>query len=207
MLSALTTYITAFDNYTKSRTESHTITQELIKNTRILDPIITDTRNYFTSMKESSDQNVTTWLISIELITILAIVLISIWVILSITRPLASLTAYSHTVAGGDLDVVPHGRFQAEFHVLCTDISNMVKELKQRLTEVEVKQVEAHEQAQNAHQSMLEAHKQHAHAVVLRDKMKDSATRAESFHTPGHTKRRRTLSHDRTGKTGGHASD
>ena len=181
MLSALTTYITAFDNYTKARAESQTITQQLIENTRILDPIITDTRNYFTAMKELSDQNVTTWLISIESITILAIVLISIWVILSITRPLASLTAYSNTVASGDLDAAPHGRFQAEFRVLCTDISNMVQELKQRLIEVEAKQVEAREQAQNAHQSMLEARKQQAHAVVLREKMKDSATRAESF--------------------------
>jgi len=181
MLDSLATYTAAFNNYTQARNESQAITQDSIANARALDPIIVDTRDRFTAKKALSDQQVTQWLMAIEAFTVLAIILISIWVILSITRPLASLTAYSNDVAGGNLDAVPRGRFQAEFKILYADISGMVRELKHRLTEVEAKQVEASEQAHNAHQSMLEAHKQEKQAIALRDRMKDSATRAESF--------------------------
>ena len=181
MLNSLTAYISAFNEYTQAREKSETVTQDLIKTARALDPIVMDARSHFASERTLSDQYITQWLMIIEGSTVLAIIFISIWVMLSITRPLASLTAYSDEVAKGNLDAVPKGRFQAEFKVLCSDISDMVKELKTRLSEVESRQMEASEQAEKAHQSMLEARKQHEQAVALRDVMKASATRAENF--------------------------
>ncbi|MBG0790688.1 MAG: methyl-accepting chemotaxis protein [Desulfovibrionaceae bacterium] len=181
MLDALAAYAAAFDDYARAWDESQALTADIITTTRALDPIIVDNRNRFAEEKALSDRQVTMWVTAIGALTVASIILISIWVILSITRPLAQLTAYSHDVAGGNLDAVPQGRFQAEFKVLCNDISDMVQELKKRLTEVEARQVEARQQAENAHESMLEAQRQQEQALALRDKMKDSATRAESF--------------------------
>jgi len=181
MRGSLEGYTTAFDNYAQARVDSESITQELVRDARVLEPVVAKVREYFALEQVRTAELTAKGLLAIEIATVLAIILLSVWVILSITRPLASLTAYSHEVAGGNLEAAPQGRFQAEFDVLRIDISNMVSELKCRLSEVEAKQSEAHEQAESAHEAMHEAKRQHEHAVRLGDRIKKSAARAETF--------------------------
>ncbi|MBI9079676.1 MAG: methyl-accepting chemotaxis protein [Pseudodesulfovibrio sp.] len=181
MRASLDGYTTAFNDYAQARAESEAVTQELIRDARALEPVVESVRDYFALEQKRTAALVFKGLVAIEICTALAIILLSIWVILSITRPLASLTAYSEEVVGGNLDAVPLGSFQAEFDVLRNDISNMVTELKSRLSEVEVKGIEAREQADSAHEAMLEAKKQHEHAERLGNRIKASAARAETF--------------------------
>ena len=181
MRATLDDYTSAFNNYTRSRMDCGVITNDLIKDARALEPVVLDIREHFALEKANTSQQIAVGVMAIEGFTVLAIILISVWVILSITRPLASLAAYSHDVASGNLDASPQGEFQAEFDLLRADISNMVEELRQRLVEVQAKQVEAREQANSAHEAMLEANRQQDHALRLRDRIRDSAAQAEGF--------------------------
>ena len=181
MDASLKGYSKAFEGYVSLVAESEAAKAALIDKGRALEPVVADIRNGFIAQQEALDRRTSIQMLGIEVGTVLVIAFISVWVILSVTRPLHSLADYAHEVADGNLDAEPKGEFRAEFGRVRSDIACMVDELKRQLDEVREKREEANRQADSAREAMLEANRQQEHAMRLSDKMRASAVRAEAF--------------------------
>ena len=181
MSASLDGYSKAFEGYVRLVAESDAAKAALIDKGRALEPVVAAIRDGFIAKQAALDERTSIQMLGIEVGTVLVIAFISVWVILSVTRPLHSLADYAHEVADGNLDAEPKGEFRAEFGRVRSDIASMVDELKRQLDEVREKREEARRQADSAREAMLEATRQQEHAMRLRDKMRASAVRAEAF--------------------------
>jgi len=94
----------------------------------------------------------------------------------NILRPLAHIQEFAGSVAKGDLDAQPKGRFTAELLALKQSISSMVDKLKEKMAEATRKTQEAEVQKQAAEKAMSEAQAQEAKVSGLMVKMSGVAS-------------------------------
>ncbi|WP_461208646.1 methyl-accepting chemotaxis protein [Desulfocurvus sp. DL9XJH121] len=183
MADSLAAYTQAFESYVDKINQGEAIKKELITKARAMEPVVTDLAGHYADLQAATTLRTSRILMGIEVGTVLVIALLSLWVMTSITRPLYSLARYTREVADGHLEAEPQGVFQAEFGLLRRDIASMVEELKRRLTEIQAKEAEAQGQAESARQAMEQATREQTKALRLKDRMRDSALRAEAFST------------------------
>ncbi|PTN37322.1 methyl-accepting chemotaxis protein [Desulfonatronum sp. SC1] len=113
---------------------------------------------------------------------IMAVVMVlAVFIVSSITRPVNALVRYAEAVSQGDLGADLQGRFAAETGRLKTAITKMVHELKEVIGQAEAKTREAEQKAHEANLATEEANQAKLRAeTAKRDGMLQAATNIEA---------------------------
>ncbi|MBN2140823.1 MAG: HAMP domain-containing histidine kinase [Desulfovibrionaceae bacterium] len=156
-LAALNDYEEAFRSVVNIQRLRRTLNVRFVHAAREIEPIIIHIRQYSLQERARISSLVNRLILGIELATVLAVSLFVIWIIYSITRPLAGIRAYSHQVASGDLEAGPDVRLKAEFGALYQDINQMVGRLKEKIVQLQEAEQEAVREADRANAAMRRA--------------------------------------------------
>ncbi|NJB68069.1 methyl-accepting chemotaxis protein [Desulfobaculum xiamenense] len=173
-------YHKAFAAYVDNVGRQQILLDELVDNARNAEPAVYALRDHFAEQRARVNRIMANSVLGIEISAAAIITLAILWIIYSVTRPLAALTRFSHDVASGNLDAKPEGAFSGEFEALRNDLTRMVAQLRQKLLEVRDKEEQARDQAQRAEVAMRQAQEQEQRTTALWERMKESAHQAES---------------------------
>ncbi|MFO7594821.1 MAG: HAMP domain-containing methyl-accepting chemotaxis protein [Desulfocurvibacter africanus] len=178
---ALADYSDAFEGLVRKRGELQANETAMAAAARDLEPAILALRDHYQMRAQSLANRFAKLTLLVEAIAAGAAILLCLWTLMAVTRPLRALQAYSRAVASGRLDVKPEGVTGHEFKALSADLSAMVGELRARMDEARRKGEEAASQAQRAEEAMHEARRQETKAKELWQRMVELAHRAEAF--------------------------
>lgn len=119
-------------------------------------------------------------LAAVETVVLLLIIGFIVWILVkkAIVTPLFRIRTFAQSVAEGDLDATPEGKFEAELGVVKDAISTMVDNLKAKMFEAAEKKEEAEAAKGEAEAAMCEAKEQEAKASALLSKMQRIAGEA-----------------------------
>ncbi len=117
---------------------------------------------------------------AVETAVVLLIIGLFVWFMVNsvIVSPLFRIRSFAESVAGGDLDAQPEGKFEAELGVVKEAISTMVTNLKGKMLEAAEQKEEAEIAKGKAESAMDEAKEQEEKANVLLTKMQRVANEA-----------------------------
>jgi methyl-accepting chemotaxis protein len=178
--TSLENYARAFFTYVEKGLEAGKAESELISSARALEPVLTGLRAYYIQENQRVSRFVDMAVIGIESGTGLGLGLLTLWIFLSITRPLKTLQAFSDRIAQGDLDTAPPEGFRAEFGQLRDTMAHMVSRIRDMFDEVRNKQAEAKAQAERAEEAMRTAQAQETEVKKLWQRMVNSGRKVEN---------------------------
>jgi methyl-accepting chemotaxis protein len=117
---------------------------------------------------------------AVETVLILLVLGAVVWLLVrrTIVGPLERIRVFAESVAAGDLEARPEGRFAAELGVVKGAIATMVDNLKARMREAAEKKDEAERSKSRAEEAMQEARAQAARSKELLDRMQRVAGEA-----------------------------
>ncbi|EGB14144.1 methyl-accepting chemotaxis sensory transducer [Pseudodesulfovibrio mercurii] len=196
-LKALQGYLDAFNNYVASEKRIAAITAGLIEAARALEPVYAGIAQSSAEKSRDEARLIDYCVIGVELAVGVSILLLLLWIMRSINRPLRRLNIYAGAVAGGDLDAQPEGDFTAELGELRDVLVNMVANLRAVIGEARTKGEDARVQAEAAGRARDEALDRQEHVQALITRMAEAAGRADEV-----ARKLASVSHDLEGRTG-----
>jgi len=179
LLGVLGRFQESFSAVIAKEAEADKAEKVLADTTNALEPVLVDLRDYYEKQGDIMNRRIEYAVLGIEAAAGVALFLTILWIIRSVTVPLAALRSYSGKVSGGDLEARLEGEFATEFAYLKEDIGRMVERLKEKLREVEIKERQAQDQAERAEVARAEAAKMEARAREARDRLEQSAREAD----------------------------
>ncbi len=180
-LKALDDYATAFEALVRQRAVFKAADAAMVNSSREMEPAIQAIRDHYEQRAQVLGSRFAVITLLVELAAGAGIVLLCLWTLMAVTRPLRALQEFSRGVASGRLDAEPKGVVGKEFKALAADLSAMVGEMRKRLDEVRGKSEEAAAQARRAEEAMHEARRQETKATELWRRMAGLAQQAEGF--------------------------
>ncbi len=180
-IKALGAYSDAFEALVRQRTEFKAANVAMIDSAREMEPAIIALSDYYQQRAQALSDRFALLTLLVELSAGAGIVLLCLWTLMAVTRPLRALQDFSRGVASGQLDAEPKGVTGSEFLALSANLSAMVGALKERMDDARRKGEEAAAQALRAEEAMHEAKRQETKVKELWRHMVDLAHKAEEF--------------------------
>ncbi len=178
LFAVLDEYSKAFHEYVSLDNSILKIKDGMINSARAVEPLY-DKILSISSDKLKHDSAVISYIvIGIEVTVGVAVLLILLWVMLTVSSSLKRLGGYAQSVAGGDLDCEPEGRFAAELQDLRDVLVCMVGKLKEGLNEANSLKQDALDQAVLAGKARDEAVEQQKQTLLLMEKITGASSRA-----------------------------
>ncbi|MFO7596043.1 MAG: methyl-accepting chemotaxis protein [Desulfocurvibacter africanus] len=178
---SVNSYLGAFEGMVGKRNMLVSTKQAMDEAATAMEPSITRLKEYYDAKSQHIASTSTMTTVATEVIAGLALIMLTLWSLLAVTRPLKALQQYSKAISSGNLSAEPHGVYGAEFLSLSHDLKGMVEELKNRLEDVRKKSEEASMQAKRAEESMLQANDQEAKVKRLWNRVVELAHKADEF--------------------------
>ncbi|MEF2232009.1 MAG: methyl-accepting chemotaxis protein [Pseudodesulfovibrio sp.] len=195
-IKALQGYLDSFHNYVNKEKSIAALTTVLIDAARVLEPVYDEIANTSAAQSRRDAQIIDYCVVGVEVAVGVAILLLLLWVMRSINRPLMRLNAFAKAVAGGDLDVVPEGEFTAELGELKNVLMDMVANLRTVINEAREMEEDARNQAAAAGRARDEALAQQERVQALMVRMGEAASRADEV-----AQKLTSVSHDLKART------
>ncbi|MDD3311410.1 HAMP domain-containing methyl-accepting chemotaxis protein [Pseudodesulfovibrio sp.] len=178
-LAALQGYLDAFHKYVDAEKAIAALTAVLIKSARTLEPVYDEIAKDSAAQSRHDSEMINYMVIGVEVAVGVTILLLLLWVMRAITRPLMRLNAYAKIVSGGDLEVEPEGEFSAELGELKAALVDMVGNLRVVINEAREMGEDAKRQAGAAGKARDEALAQQERVQALLERMGEAAVRAD----------------------------
>ncbi|MFW5498588.1 MULTISPECIES: methyl-accepting chemotaxis protein [unclassified Maridesulfovibrio] len=181
LLTALDDYSEAFHEYITLENSIIKLKAELIMSARAVEPLYDKILTISSERLEHDSAVIGYTVIAIEVAVGVAVLFILLWVMLTVSSSLKRLGGYAKSVAGGDLDCEPEGRFVAELQELRDVLVGMVGQLKAGIDEARALEQDAVNQAVLAEKARDEAVEQQNYTLSLMEKITGASNRAEAI--------------------------
>ncbi len=120
-------------------------------------------------------------IMSVLIAVLIGVIILSLFIIRSITGPIKEATQAAETIAQGDYSVVIDVKGRDEASQLQASLNSMAETLKDNIKKITLKSAEAEEKANAAEQAMAEANEARAEADISRKKgIRQAAERIQS---------------------------
>ncbi|WP_419787130.1 methyl-accepting chemotaxis protein [Pseudodesulfovibrio sp.] len=197
-IKALQGYLDAFHNYVNKEKTILKLTDVLMASARSLEPVYDDIADSSAAQSQRDARVIHYVVVGVEVAVGVIIMLLLLWVMRSITRPLERLNNYAKVVSGGNLEVEPEGTFSAELGELRTALVDMVGNLRVVINESREMEEDARRQAEAAGKARDEALAQQTKVQALMVRMGEAAQQADEV-----AQRLTSVSRDLKERTGG----
>ena len=181
LLSALNDYSIAFHKYVELDNAILKLKKELINSARAVEPLFAKILDMSAQKLQHDSAVVGYMVVGIEVAVGTTIMLLLLWIMLSVSSSLKRLGDFAKSVADGDLDCDPQGRFEAELQSLRDVLLGMVGKLKEVINEARSLGQDALVQAELAEKARDEALEQQNHILALMENISGASVRAEEI--------------------------
>ncbi|MBN2140830.1 MAG: HAMP domain-containing protein [Desulfovibrionaceae bacterium] len=181
LMEVLKAYDEAWGAYVRDLKTEEETEASLIKSARDLEPAIEKVEAHYNAKRDELSRQLDLATLGIEISAAAVVTLIILWLVVSITRPLAALQAFAHEVAAGNLKAKPKGEFKAEFGQLCVNITGMIAQIEEQFAAAKGKEQEARENAEKAMAAMEDSRAKEARLGEMVERMRQVAKDADQI--------------------------
>ncbi|MDK2954994.1 MAG: methyl-accepting chemotaxis protein [Desulfovibrionales bacterium] len=181
LYNLLGAYDAAFADYVANQKLQEKVGSELMVAARSLEPAIETLKNHYVQELQRTARQMKLAAAALETGVVVAVLLLIVWVLMSISKSMRALQSFAAKVASGDLDAKPEGNFAGEFEALRKHLAAMVQQLKARFAEVEEKSAEAQDNASKAQVALLKSQEQEGKISQLLGHMQSAAHKADGI--------------------------
>lgn len=178
-IRALDKYLDAFHRYVGCERSILELTSVLMDSARKLEPVFAGIAADSAALARRNAKMIQYAVVGTEVCGGVAILLLLLWIIRSITYPIDRLNGFARTVADGDLDAEPLGVYPRELNEFKDALVDMVGNLRSVIHESQSMEEDARMQAEAAGRARDESLEQQERVQALLERMEVAAGQAD----------------------------